>query len=116
MEAIYAEEVRDAGNQDVVPLPLHRLGLSMHSGVMNVVPGNPGVNLDLGYPLVMELMRHHLLHHHHPYADNYFTSVHSAADLLQVDTYLCGTTRSTGREFPKMLANVHLQQGDKVDE
>ena len=71
------------------------LGFSVYTGAMNVVPGNPGVNLDLGYRVVMELMHYHLLRHHHLYADNYFTSVHLAADLLQADTYLCGTTRST---------------------
>ena len=90
------------------------LEFSVYTGAMAVVPGNPAVNLDLGYRVVMELMRHHLLRHHHLYADNYFTSVHLAADLLQADTYLCGTTRSTRREFPKTLAKVHLTQGESA--
>ena len=71
-------------------------------------------NLDLGYRVVMRLMRRYLLSYHHLYADNYFTSVHLAVDLRQADTYLCGTTRATRREFPNSLAAVRLQQGDSV--
>ncbi|KAK2162269.1 hypothetical protein NP493_1529g00022 [Ridgeia piscesae] len=49
--------------------------------------GNGG--LDLGYRVVMGLMKKYLLSNRHVYADNYFTSVHLASDLLQADTYLC---------------------------
>ena len=70
-------------------------------------------NLDLGYRVVMRLMRHHLLSYRHLYADN-FTSVHLGVDLLHADTYLCGTTRATRREFPKMLTDVRLRQGELV--
>ena len=69
------------------------------------------VNLDLGYRVTMELLRNHLLHYQHVFADNFFTSVHLAEDLLQADTYLCGTTRATRREFPKTLAFSALKQG-----
>ena len=61
-------------------------------------------NLDLGYRVVIRLMRRYTLSYHHLYADNYFTSVHLAVDLRQADTYLCGTTRATRREFPNSLA------------
>ena len=59
-----------------------------------------GVNLDLGYKVVMSLMRDYLQKYHHVYADNYFTSVHLANALLQAGTYLCGTTRATKRNSP----------------
>ena len=58
------------------------------------------VNLDLGYKVVMRLMRNYRHRHHHVYADNFFTSVHLAEALLQAYTYLCGTTRATRKEFP----------------
>ena len=66
------------------------------------------VNLDLGYKVVMRLMCNYLQRHHHVYADNFFTSVHLAEALLQADTYLCGTTRATRKEFPKALAKAVL--------
>ena len=73
-----------------------------------------GVNLDLGYKVVMRLMRDYLQKYHHVYADNYFTSVHLADALLQADTYLCGTTRATRKEFPKSLAATRLKAGESV--
>jgi hypothetical protein len=76
--------------------------------------GNGDVTLDLGYKVVMKLMTKYLLRHHHVYADNYFTSVHLAEDLLQADTYMCGTTRSTRKEFPKTLALAYVPQGQSV--
>ena len=72
------------------------------------------VNLDLGYKVVMRLMRNYLHRYHHVYADNFFTSVHLADALLQADTYLCGTTRATRKEFPKALAKAVLRQGESV--
>ena len=59
------------------------------------------VNLDHGYKVVMRLMRNYLQRYHHVYADNFFTSVHLADALLQVDTYLGGTTHATCNKFPK---------------
>ena len=72
------------------------------------------LNLDRGYKVVMRLMRNYLLRYHHVYADNFFTSVHLAEDLLQADTYMCGTTRNTRKEFPKALATAVVQQGESV--
>ena len=74
----------------------------------------PRKNLDLGYRVVMRLMRPYLHKYHHLYADNFFTSVHLAVDMLQADTYLCGTTRGTRRDFPRALAGVILQQGESA--
>ena len=54
------------------------------------------------------------LRQHHLYADNFFTSGHLAVDLLQADTYLCGTTRAARREFPRSLAAVRLRQGESA--
>ena len=59
-------------------------------------------------------MKKYLLSDRHVYADNYFTSVHLASDLLQADTYLCGTTRASRREFPNALAETHLFSGQSV--
>ena len=66
------------------------------------------VNLDLGYKVVMRLMCNYLQRHHHVYADNFFRSVHLAEALLQADTYLCGTTPATRKEFLKALAKAVL--------
>ena len=81
------------------------LAFSMNTGAINDANG-----LDLGYRVVMHLMSRHLTKRHHLYADNFFTSVHLAADLLQANTYLCGTTRATRREFPNSLGDVRLRQ------
>ena len=48
------------------------------------------------------------------FADNFFTSVHFAEALLQADTYLCGTTHGTRRDFPNALADAKLQAGESV--
>ena len=72
---------------------------------------DPAVNLDLGYRVTIELLRNHLLRYHHVFADNFRTSVHLAEDLSQADTYLCGTTRATRREFPNTVAFSVLKQG-----
>ena len=74
--------------------------------------GNGDVTLDLAYKVVMKLMTKYMLRHHHVYADNYFTSVHLAEDLLQADTHMSGTTRSTRKEFPKTLA--YVPQGQSI--
>ena len=76
--------------------------------------GNPNDGLDLGYRVVMNLMRPFLSSNRHVFADNYFTSVHLAKDLLQEDTYLCGTTRRTRREFPNTLAAIPLRSGESA--
>ena len=56
------------------------------------------LNLDLGYKVVMRLMRNNLLRYHHVYADNLFTSVHLAEDLLQADTH--------GKSFRRRLQRL----------
>ena len=72
------------------------------------------VNLDLGYKVVMRVIRNYLHRYHHVYPDNFFTSVHLADALLQADTYLCGMTCATRKEFPKALAKAVLRQGESV--
>ena len=54
--------------------------------------GVDAVTDDLGYRVVMKLMENYLHQNRHVYADNYFTSVSLAKDLLAEDTYLCGTS------------------------
>ena len=113
METIYAEEARQVGVKVWCLCDSHTgycLAFSVYTGTST----DGAANLDLGYRVVMRLMRHHLLSYHHLYADNYFTSVHLAVDLLHADTYLCGTTRATRREFPKTLTGVRLRQGESV--
>ena len=72
------------------------------------------VNLDLGYKVVMRLMCNYLQHHYHVCTDNFFTSIHLAEAILQADTYLCGMTRATRKEFPKAPAKAVLRQGESV--
>ena len=55
-----------------------------------------------------------LQQHHHVFADNFFTSVHLANDLLQAGTYLCGTTRATRQEFPRTIPHAALRPGESV--
>ena len=62
----------------------------------------------------MELMSAYLNQQRHVYADNYFTTVTLAKELLRCGTYLCGTTRSRRREFPKSLASATLQPGESL--
>ena len=59
--------------------------------------GVDAVTHDLGYRVVMKLMENYLNENRHVYADNYFTSVLLAKDLLAEDTYLCATTRAHRR-------------------
>ena len=69
---------------------------------------------DLGYRVVMQLMGNYLHQQRHVYADNYFTSVKLASDLLRSGTYMCGTTRSNRREYPNTLASALLQPGESL--
>ena len=76
--------------------------------------GVDAVTHDLGYRIVMKLMENYLHQNRHVYADNYFTSVSLAKDLLAEDTYLCGTTRAHRREFPNKLASAKLKPGESI--
>ena len=63
----------------------------------------------------MRLMRYYLHKYHHLYEDKFS---HQSTWLLtcckQADTYLCGTTRGTWRDFPQALAGVILLQGESA--
>ena len=48
---------------------------------------NEAANLDLGYRIVMTLMRYHLQSYHCLFMDNFFTSVHMAIDLLHFSVW-----------------------------
>ena len=74
------------------------LAFTVYTGVE---AGVDAVTHDLGYRVVMKLKENYLHQNRHVYADNYFTSVSLAKDLLAEDTYLCGTTRAHRREYPK---------------
>ena len=50
----------------------------------------------------------------HVFADNYFTSVPLAEALLQHNTYLCGTTCVSRKEFPNTLRELYKRQGDST--
>ena len=76
--------------------------------------GVDAVTHDLGYRVVMKLMENCLNENRHVYADNYFTSVLLAKDLLAEDTYLCGTTRAHRREFPNKLGSAKLKAGESI--
>ena len=64
-----------------------------------------GPTKNLGYKVVMEVCRNILGKGYHVYCDNYFTSVHLAADLLEHGTNLIGTTRLNRRNFPSKTVN-----------
>ena len=62
----------------------------------------------------MGLMQPYLGKHQYVFVDNYFTSVHLAEALLRENTYLCSSTRSNRKEYPKAIAKQHLRQGKSV--
>ena len=84
------------------------VGFSVYTGAST----EETYGLDLGYRVVLSLMRNYLHCNRCVFADNFFTSVHLARDLLQADTYLCGTTRKTRRDFPNGRANKRLRHGE----
>ena len=71
-----------------------------------------GPTTDLGYKVVMELCKDILGKGYHVYCDNYFTSVHLAADLLEHGTNLVGTTRPDKVDFPKEVINKGAVAGE----
>ena len=49
---------------------------------------------------------------HFIFCDNFFSSVTLAKDLLEKDTYICGTTRSNRKKFPSVLKSPKLKRGE----
>ena len=60
----------------------------------------------LEYRVVMGLMDMYLNTNCHVFADNYFTSVPLAEAVLQHNTYLCGATHASRKEFPNALGDL----------
>ena len=57
----------------------------------------------LGYRVVQDLTRPFINKNHHVFADNFFTSIPLACDLLRDNTYFCGTVRFNRHGFPSSL-------------
>lgn len=57
----------------------------------------------LGYRVVTDLTQPFVNKNHHVFADNFFTSIPLACDLLRDKTHFCGTVRSNRRGFPSSL-------------
>lgn len=57
----------------------------------------------LGHRVVSDLVRSLHGKKYHIFCDHFFPSVKLAEDLLENDLYLCGTTRSNRKDFPKQL-------------
>ncbi|XP_063971496.1 piggyBac transposable element-derived protein 4-like [Lytechinus pictus] len=68
----------------------------------------------LGYTVVMGLLNQYLLRNHIVYADNFFSSLPLVEDLLQADTYYCGTLRKDRVGIPRELQQVRLEKYDNV--
>ena len=68
--------------------------------------------------VVQDLTRSIAGKHHHIYCDNYFSSINLFLDLLQQDTYACGTLRSNRKGFPsdimKFVKKGLSSRGDAV--
>ena len=60
----------------------------------------------------MEVCKDILGKGYHVYCDNFFTSVHLAADLLEHGTNLVGTTRPNRVDFPREAINKEAVDGD----
>lgn len=68
----------------------------------------------LGYTFVMGLMNRYLLSNHAVYTGNFLSSLPLATDLLQADTYFCGTLRSNRIGVPRELPNIRLNKYDNM--
>lgn len=68
----------------------------------------------LGYTVVMGLMNRYLLSNHAVYTGNFLSSLPLATDLLQADTYFCGTLRSNRIGVPRELPNIRLNKYDNI--
>ncbi len=77
---------------------------------------NPHVvqGFGLGYTVVMNLMRNFLLSNHHVYADNFFSSIPLVEDLLEADTFYCGTLRKDRVGVPREIQRVPLKKYESV--
>lgn len=77
------------------------------------------VEQNSGYRVVYDLTRHITGKSHLVFCDNFFTSIKLAEYLLQDNSYLCGTTRTNRRDFPRELAANNaevkrLRQGESL--
>ena len=71
-----------------------------------------GPTSNLGYKVGMEVCKDILGKGYHVYCDNFFTSVHLAADLPEHGTNLVGTTRPNRVDFPREAINKEAVDGD----
>ena len=62
--------------------------------------------------MVMELCKDILGKGYHVYCNNYYTSIHLAADLLEHGITLVGTTRPDKVDFPKGIVNKGAIAGE----
>ena len=73
----------------------------------------PGNHRGLGHRVVTDLSSPYFDKNYHLYFDNFFTSLPLAEELLQHQTYSCGTLRLNRRGLPNSVKNVKLRrQGD----
>ena len=87
------------------------LALSVYKGKDN---NDEAKQLGLGYTVVMKLMENYLLRNHHVYADNFFSSYDLAKDLMDADTYYCGTVQINRKSLPQQIRKPKLQQYESI--
>ncbi|KAL2091670.1 hypothetical protein ACEWY4_013933 [Coilia grayii] len=79
----------------------------------NVYTGKDDVEgKGLAHRIVMHLLRGYLGQHYHVYADNFFSSIPLVRDLLDNNTYYCGTIRKNSKGFPKQILEPKLTMGE----
>ena len=71
-----------------------------------------GPTANLGHKVVMKICEDILGKGYNVYCDNYFTSIHMAADLLEHGTHLVGTTQRDRVDFPKEVINKGAVAGE----
>ena len=68
----------------------------------------------LGKKTVLKLTEKLRDKHNHVYFDNYFTSVELLEELLQRETFGCGTVRSNRKELPEDLRPAPKSRKEKM--
>ena len=83
--------------------------LLVYCGKMDPISG-----LGHAETVVMKLMDNILDRGHMLYTDNFYTSVPLAQQLLNRQTYLCGTLRKNRKHLPEAVVSAKLKKGDVV--
>lgn len=72
---------------------------------------NQAKETSLSTAIVLRLAKYVYNKGHHLFFDNYFSNVELAEELLQHQTYYCGTAHSYRKRYPSALKKFNLDGG-----